>query len=71
LSRWLSELPEPQDIHISQSAADNRPAKLRSIGPLFDRQAMYAVSQYDFEPGTFQGKAVPVELKIEVNRRIY
>jgi len=36
-----------------------------------DEKAVEAVKQYKFKPATLQGKAVPVEVNIEVNFRIY
>jgi TonB family protein len=36
-----------------------------------DEKALEAVRQYKFKAATYQGKAVPVEINIEVNFRIY
>jgi TonB family protein len=61
----------PKDVHIRRSAADGLPAKFRSAAMSLDKNALNAVSQYRFDPGTFQGKPVPVEIAIEVNFRAY
>jgi protein TonB len=44
---------------------------LRHLGMGLDEKALEAVRQYKFKPAMLQGKAVPVEVNIEVNFRIY
>jgi TonB family protein len=44
---------------------------VRHLGMGLDEKAVEAVKQYRFKPATLQGKAVPVEVNIEVNFRIY
>ena len=44
---------------------------IRHLGMGLDEKAVEAVRQYKFKPATLQGKAVPVEVNIEVNFRIY
>jgi protein TonB len=44
---------------------------VRHLGMGLDEKALEAVRQYKFKPATLQGKAVPVEVNIEVNFRIY
>jgi TonB family protein len=39
----------------------------RSLSRAFDKNAVHAVEQFRFEPAEFEGKAVPVEVNIEVN----
>jgi protein TonB len=36
-----------------------------------DEKAIEAVKQYRFKPAMLNGKAVPVEVNVEVNFRIY
>jgi periplasmic protein TonB len=50
----------PQNIHI-----------VRRLGMGLDEKAEEAVRQYLFKPAYFQGKAVPVQISVEVNFRIY
>lgn len=50
----------PQQVHI-----------VRPLGMGLDEKAMEAVRQYKFKPAVFHGHAVPVEINIEVNFRIY
>jgi periplasmic protein TonB len=50
----------PQQIHI-----------VRALGMGLDEKAMEAVHKYKFRPATFKGRAVAVEINIEVNFRIY
>ena len=61
----------PQDVHLVKSAAEGVSPKLRSAAECLDEKAVEAVKQYKFKPGMYQGKPVPVELKIEVAFRIY
>ena len=43
---------------------------LRHLGMGLDEKAVEAVRQYRFKPATLQGKAVPVELDVEVSFHI-
>lgn len=54
--------------------AQGNPQRVRIVRPLgmgLDEKALEAVRQYKFKPAIFQGHAVPVEINIEVNFRIY
>jgi periplasmic protein TonB len=54
--------------------AQGNPQRVRVVRPLgmgLDEKAIEAVRQYKFKPATYQGHAVPVEIDIEVNFRIY
>jgi periplasmic protein TonB len=44
---------------------------VRRLGMGLDEKAIEAVRQYKFKPAMYQGKAVPVEVNIEVNFQIY
>ncbi len=50
----------PQRIHI-----------VRPLGMGLDEKALEAVRQYKFKPALYKGRAVAVEVNIEVNFRIY
>lgn len=50
----------PQQVHV-----------LRPLGMGLDEKAVEAVRQYKFKPAIYKGRAVPVEINIEVNFRIY
>lgn len=50
----------PRNVHV-----------IRPLGMGLDEKAVEAVRQYKFKPAMYQGKAVPVEVSIEVNFRIY
>jgi TonB family protein len=50
----------PQHVHV-----------VRQLGMGLDEKAVEAVRQYKFKPAMYQGKAVPVEVNIEVNFQIY
>lgn len=61
-----------QDAHVFRSAAEDFTSKKdREMASTFDPKAVEAVRQYRFEPGTFHGKPVPVELNVEVNFQIF
>lgn len=50
----------PHDIHV-----------LHPIGYGLDQQAVKALNQWKFEPGTKDGQPVPVLLQIEIDFRLY
>jgi TonB family protein len=54
--------------------AQGNPQRVRVVRPLgmgLDEKAVEAVKQYKFKAAMYQGHAVPVEINIEVNFRIY
>jgi periplasmic protein TonB len=61
----------PQNVRVARSMADQVSEKLRSAALSLDLSAVKSVKQYRFKPGEFEGKPVPVEVKVEVNYRIY
>ena len=50
----------PRNVHV-----------VRPLGMGLDENALDAVRRYRFEPSTFQGSPVPVEINVEVNFRLY
>ena len=61
-----------RDVHMIKSCAENITNKKDHEAALqLDQKALEAARQYHFEPATFQGKPVPVELNVEVNFQIY
>ncbi len=48
-----------------------RPRVSRPLGMGLDEKAIEAVKQYRFKPAQLQGHAVPVEISVEINFRIY
>lgn len=56
----VDAMGSPQRVHI-----------VRPLGMGLDEKAMDAVREYKFKPAMFRGKAVAVEINIEVNFRIY
>ena len=60
------------DVRVIRSAAEDFSNKKdRELARTLDPKTVEAVRQYRFEPSTFNGKPVPVELSVEVNFRIY
>ena len=43
----------------------------RSLGMGLDQKAIEAVRQWKFEPAKLNGQAVPVQINVEVNFRLY
>jgi TonB family protein len=41
----------------------------KSLGPDFDQSALAAVQQYRFEPAVFNGRPVPVSVKLQIDFR--
>ena len=50
----------PQDVHV-----------VRALGKGLDQKAIEAVQQYRFKPAVYEGRAVPVQMNIEVQFKIY
>lgn len=61
----------PRDVHVVHSAAEGVKPKLSKAAASLDQKALDAVRQYRFEPGTYDGKSVPVALTIDVGFHIY
>ncbi len=61
----------PQDIHVGKSIAEGLKPKLKKIAEGLDQNAVKAVAQYRFKPAEYQGKPVPVHLKIGIQFQIY
>ena len=61
----------PRDLHVVHSAAEGVKPKLSKAAASLDPKALDAVRQYRFEPGTYDGKPVPVALTIDVSFHIY
>ena len=54
--------------------ADGRPQQIRiqrALGMGLDEKAIEAVRQWKFEPAKLNGQAVPVQINVEVNFRLY
>ena len=61
----------PKDVHIVSSIPGIEDKKLRAAVIELQDSCIKPVKQYRFEPGTYQGKPVPVELTVETNFQIY
>jgi hypothetical protein len=61
----------PKDVHVVSSIPGLEDKKLRAAVIELQDSCTKPVKQYRFEPGTFQGKPVPVEIKVEINFQIY
>ena len=54
--------------------AEGKPQKIRvarALGMGLDEEAIKAVQQWQFEPSRLNGQAVPVQINVEVNFRLY
>lgn len=61
----------PRNVQISKSIESTVPPELRSAARGLDLNAVKAASQYRFKPGTYQGKPIPIQVKVAINYRIY
>jgi TonB family protein len=62
------------EVHVVTSIADSLrklDKKDRAAALSLDEMAVKAAQQYRFEPATFQGKPVPVDLKIGINFQVF
>jgi TonB family protein len=71
LSLTVDAEGHPVDIHVVRSSADRIDKVHRAVALSLDQAAIDAVKKYRFEPATYQGKPVPVELYVEVNFEIF
>ena len=60
----------PSNVHVAKSIAEDAKEKNRAAALTLDETAIEAVQQYRFEPATYEGKPVPIELRVIVNFRI-
>jgi protein TonB len=56
---------------VDESGNPTRVQIGKHLGMGLDDKAIAAVNKYKFKPATLDGKAVPVEVNIQVNFRIY
>jgi TonB family protein len=61
----------PSNVHVFRSAADRVDKKHRDAALSLDQNALESVQKYRFTPASYQGKAVPVDLIVEVNFEIF
>ena len=71
LSLTVDATGKAQDIRVTRSFAEGLSKKLRPIGLGQDEKAVETVQQYRFEPARFRDQPVPVEIKVEVNYRLF
>lgn len=67
----VDEHGNPTDVHVARSLADAVDPALRSAALSLDQQAADSVKKYKFAPATYQGKPVPVDLRIRVSFNIH
>jgi hypothetical protein len=60
-----------RDVHVLSSIPSPEDKKLRDFAIELQNSCIAAGLQYRFKPAQFQGKSVPVELKVEINSQIY
>jgi protein TonB len=71
VSVTVSATGTPLDIHITKSIAEGVREEFRDAALSLDENCVKAVEQYRFKPGTYQGRPVPVELRVEVTYNGY
>ena len=59
------------DIIVDAQGNPQHIKVVRQLGMGLDEKAVEAVKQYKFKPGMFQGKAVPVEMNVEINFQLF
>jgi hypothetical protein len=57
----------PGDMHIVRSTPDPSDKGMRDVANALQNSCIEAAQKYRFRPGTFQGKTVPVDLKVEIS----
>lgn len=71
VSFTVDALGNPVDARVRRFMDSTTDAKLRAAQLSVDQAALNAVKQFKFEPATYEGKAVAVDLNIVVNFEIY
>jgi TonB family protein len=59
------------DVRIIKSFPDTNDKKLRGTAIEMQNNCIQSAKQYRFEPATYQGKPVPVELSVEIAFQIF
>jgi protein TonB len=67
----VDEHGNPQEVHVSRSLADSVPKKQRAEAIALDEKAAEAAKKYVFEPATFNGKPVPIEVIVKIHFTIH
>jgi hypothetical protein len=57
----------PDDMHIVRSTPDPIDKGMHDVANALQNSCIEAAQKYRFRPGTFQGKPVPVDLKLEIS----
>lgn len=71
VSLTVDEHGNPQEVHVSRSLADSVPKKQRAEAIALDEKAAEAAKKYVFEPATFNGKPVPIEVIVKIHFTIH
>ncbi len=58
---------DPEDVHIVRSTPDPSDRGMHDVANALQNSCIEAAQKYRFRPGTFQGKPVPVDLKLEIS----
>ena len=57
------------DVHVAKSSADGLSLDLKDLAAELDKNAMEAAKRDRFQPATFQGKPVPVQIQVTCHYR--
>ena len=57
---------KPTDVHVILPTSKTDNTSDESLDPMIEAYCIAPVKQYRFKPGLFQGKPVPVDLRVEV-----
>ena len=60
-----------KDVYVFSSTPSIEDKKLRKLAVALQDSCIKTVQQYAFEPARYQGKPVPVELKVEIKQEMY
>jgi outer membrane biosynthesis protein TonB len=71
LALTVDEKGIPQDIHVVHSLADGVSKKQRAEAIALDSKAVETVKKYVFEPASFNGNPVPLEVRVPVSFQIH
>jgi TonB family protein len=71
LSLIVDAKGNPTNVHLFHSIADEVGPNDRDAALSLDQKAVEAVAKYKFSPATYEGKPVPIEIKMQITFQIH
>lgn len=59
------------NVHLIRSVAEDVDPRYRSAAVTLDEKALESAKQYRFEPATFNGQPVPVDVRLKITFEVH